>query len=423
MECTLTVPQSEFFADNNSEYVAAVAGFGSGKTEAAAVKVAARLLEYPDISQAYLAPTYSLIGDIFYPRIGEIFADSGVEARINYQKHNINFPGHKGILYCRTMDNPDRIVGWECGDAFMDEFDILPIDKAIKVMRKVSARCRQKYPDGKKNQKHITTTPEGFKATYSLFAKEPLPDSRLIQMSTWSNKDNLPDGYIEALIAQYPEELVKAYIEGEFVNLTSGTVYYSFDRELNNTHYVARPKEQLHIGMDFNVYKMCAIIHVIRDGIPYAVDEIIGERDTPSMIQTIQDKFPDHAIIVYPDASADNKSSKGASLSDIRLLKEYFYVDAPTSNPLIRNRVNSVNAKFCNAKGVRTYFVNIEKCPVYAMCLEQQAYDINGQPSKEGDVDHPVDAGGYFINRKWPVLSNFNTTFVARDFSNEVSDI
>ncbi len=399
MEIELTIPQTEFFVDNDSEYIAAVAGFGAGKTESAAVKIASRIIQYPKISQAYLAPTYKLIGDIFYPRITELLEGAGFKVHINKQASNIHVQG-AGTIYCRTMDNPDMIVGWECGDAFMDELDILPTDKAQKVMTKVSARCRQKYPDGKLNQKHVTTTPEGFKATYNMFKKHPLTNSRLIQMSTYSNEANLPAGYIQGLRDQYPDQLIDAYIDGKFVNLVSGSVYYSYDREKHNTHVVPRPREPLHIGMDFNVYNMAAIVHVKRDGNSYACGEIIDLRDTPDMIEAIEEKYPDHNITIYPDASGENKSSKGATLSDIKLLRDAgFKIKAEKTNPLIKDRVQSVNGAFDNGK----YFINLEKCQEYATCIEQQVYTDAGVPDKSNGLDHPNDAGGYFVYQTYPI--------------------
>ena len=401
MELSPTVPQAEFF-NSNAEYVAAVAGFGSGKTEAAIIKIIHSKLKYPGIDQAYLAPTYSLIGSIFYPRVAEMLAEIGVRFKVVSGKNEVRIAGH-GRIICRTMDDPNSIVGWEVGDAVMDEFDLLPTDKALLVMKKVSARCRQKFPDGKVNQKMVTTTPEGFKATYQLFKKDPLENSQLIQMSTESNSHNLPVGYVESLKAQYPEQLIAAYLHGEFVNLTAGTVYYAFDRSACDSRWVQRPRETLHIGMDFNVRNMAAIVHIFRDGCLVAVDEIIGLRDTPDMILEINDRYPGHPIFIYPDASGKSASSKGSSLSDHSLLKRAGYrVRSRSANPLVRDRVLSVNTGLEDG----TYKINIGKCPVYVECLEQQPYDKNGSPDKKTGFDHANDAGGYCRYYLMPVVKH-----------------
>jgi len=417
MEINLTDPQSEAFM-SEATYVGVVAGFGSGKTHVASTRLMATKLKYPSIDLAYLAPTYALIRDIFYPNMHNMLQEMGMvpnkDYSINKSEHNIYIGGY-GQIYCRTMDNPDLIVGWQVGDAFMDEFDLLPDDKATKVMQKVSARCRQKFPDGKKNQKYVTTTPEGFKATYKFFKKEPLADSHLIQMSTYSNEKNLPAGYIEMLRDQYPSQLIEAYLNGVFTNLTSGSVYPTFDRSRNNTHYVAHPREAIHIGMDFNVYNMASIVHIIRQGIPYAVDEFIGLRDTPDMIDAIKMFYKGHHVTVYPDASGKGTSSKSASLSDIVLLKKAgFLVKAKSKNPFIKDRVISMNSAFEKNR----YYVNVARCPQYTECLEQQVYDDYGMPDKKAGYDHAPDGGGYFINFMWPVLKSNLTKQIIRGVTN-----
>ncbi len=399
VDITLTEPQSEF-VESTEEYIAAVAGFGSGKTDGALVKLLLSMSKYPTIDFAYLAPTYSLIRDIFYPKISGVLSDLGTAFKINKGEHIVYIEGH-GKIYCRTMMDPDSIVGWEVGDAVMDELDILPTDKAERVINKVSARCRQKFPDGKINQKYVTTTPEGFKATYNKFKKNPLENSRLIQMSTYSNAHNLPGGYISGLESQYKDTpLLEAYLGGEFVNLTAGSVYHRFDRDRQHSNEEARPGEPLHIGMDFNVYHMAGIVHVIRSGgKPIAVDELIDLRDTPNMVEGIKERYPDRAITIYPDASGNHKSSKGSSLSDIKILQDAgFTIRAHRSNPLIKDRVQAMNSAFGGE-----YRINTLKCPEYTNCVEQQAYDKAGVPEKTNNIDHAPDAGGYFVHYKFPI--------------------
>ncbi len=398
-EITLTVPQSEFFS-SDARYTAAVAGFGSGKTQVAVTRLMATKLEYPTIDLAYLAPTYSLVRDIFYPYMSELLSYLEIPYLINKSEHNIYLQGY-GKVICRTMDNPDMLVGWDAGDAFLDEFDILKTDKAHQVMRKLSARLRQQFPDGKKNQRYVTTTPEGFKATYELFRKNPLPDSSLTQMSTYSNAANLPDDYIQGLIDLYPKQLIEAYLNGEFVNLQAGSVYYSFDRQ--KMHVDTEPKkfESLLWGMDFNVMDMCASCWVRRGKHLHAVDEFMGLRDTPDMIEAIKEEYPKNPIIVFPDASGSGTSSKSCSISDIKLLRDAgFKVKANNKNPLIKNRVAAVNKLFEDEKG----FINTERCPELTMSIEQQAYDKKtGQPEKDGNLDNRNDGAGYLIHYLHPI--------------------
>lgn len=48
--------------------------------------------------------------------------------------------------------------------------------------------------------------------------------------------------------------------------------------------------------------------------------------------------------------------------------------------------------------------VNEVACPVTARCLEQQAYDKNGEPDKKSGNDHMCDAATYPIAYEMPIL-------------------
>ena len=397
-----TKPQNQL-VNSSARFPAMVAGFGAGKTQALMLRTLKLIFgEGQDI--AYYLPSYPLVRTIAYPRFGEMLDNLGVPWHLNKAEHTIQVNG-KTIIF-RTMDNPDAIVGYEVGDSMVDELDTLPKDKARDAWNKIIARNRQKKKVGI-NTVAVGTTPEGFRFVYEKWAKDPTESYELIKAPTYSNKKNLPDGYIEALRETYPSNLLQAYLEGEFVNLTAGVVYTNYDRNLCNTDAVAKDGEPLHIGMDFNVNNMAAGIHVMRSGIAYAVDEIIGAADTPAVIDIIKSRYPNHAVIVYPDASGAASSSTNASMSDIKMLKNAgFSINAPRKNGRIRDRVAAVNKALCDPQGNRSYYVNVEKCPNIALGLEQQAYDKNGGPDKTGGFDHLNDAVGYFIVRQFPITFN-----------------
>lgn len=248
----------------------------------------------------------------------------------------------------------------------------------------------------------------------------------LIQASTFDNAKNLPPDYIPSLLSSYPDELIQAYLRGKFTNLNSGTIYHTFNRKLNNCSDEVQDGDPLFIGMDFNVGKMAAIVHVKRNGLPRAVRELVKVYDTPAMIKRIQEEFwryedgryvKNREIYIYPDASGDSRKSQNASKTDIAQLNEAgFSVIVDDANPPVKDRINSMNAMFCNANGERRYLVNVQNCPVYTESLEQQVWAANGEPDKSADNDHPNDAGGYFIVKDYPIVKpaysiTMDTTF------------
>eukprot|EP00913_Durusdinium_trenchii_P005308 g4954.t1 len=182
-----------------------------------------------------------------------------VRHRINKNDKIIDL-GPFGQVIMRTMDTPERIIGFEVADSVVDELDTLPREKARDAWVKIIARNRQKKPDGSLNTVGVVTTPEGFRFVYHRWKRDPAPGYRLIKAPTQSNAKHLPDGYIQSLKDSYPENLLAAYLDGEFVNLTSGTVYTSYDRHLNASTEVIRDGDPLNVGMDFNVGKMAMVI-------------------------------------------------------------------------------------------------------------------------------------------------------------------
>lgn len=417
---TLNVPQSRFLALPH-KFRGFVAGFGSGKTWVGCSVLAKHMWEWPGINAGYFAPTYAQIRDIFFPTVEEVAFDWGLRVKTKESDKEVDFYSgriYRGTVICRSMEKPQTIVGFKIGHALVDELDVLSATKAQQAWRKIIARMRYKV-DGLKNGVDVTTTPEGFKFVYQQFVKQVREKPRLeglyglVQASTFDNELNLPDDYIPSLMESYPEQLIRAYLNGQFVNLTSGTVYHAYDRKLNASQEQIQPGEPVSIGMDFNVGKMAAVAHVKRLGMPHAVDEILGAYDTPDMIRRLKERYwlytgseyrKTREILIYPDASGDGRRSVNASTTDLQLLKQAgFLVLAPSANPPVKDRINAMNAMFCNAHGERRYRVNADRCPGYADCLEQQVWAPSGEPDKTQDNDHPNDAAGYFIHREYPI--------------------
>ena len=395
------IPQANFLA-MPQKFRAFVAGFGTGKT---VVGCAAQVIHYarhPKVNQGYFAPTYPLIRDIFYPTIDEVASWFGFVTKARTSNKEVDFyrdGAYYGTTICRTMDNPQNIVGFKIGRAIVDELDVLTTEKASASWNKIIARLRW---EGVQNGVDVTTTPEGFKFTYERFAKIGGDKYGYIQASTYDNEKNLPSDYIQSLIETYPTELISAYLRGEFTNLTSGTVYRSYDRVKHRSKEAIKAGEDLRVGMDFNVTKMAASIYVIRNGKEWhLVEEVTNGYDTPAMIEILHDKYQGHKMTVYPDASGKNRKTVGASSSDIGHLESAgFRIRAKAANPLVKNRVNAVNAALENG----LLFVNDFTAPTCADNLEQQIYGKNGEPDKTGGKDHQNDSTGYPIAYEMPIV-------------------
>lgn len=412
----LSAPQNVFLNGLNTKFRAYVGGFGSGKTFVGCLDLLTFFGENPKTRQGYFAPSYPAIRDIFYPTFeeaAELLGFTIITRESNKEIHVYRNGFYYGTVICRSMDNPGSIIGFKIARALVDEIDTLKKDKANLAWTRIIARLRLKI-DGVINSIGVTTTPEGFLFVYEKFKKDPTKSYSMVQASSYENEIYLPDDYISSLKETYSKQLVSAYLMGDFVNLAAGTVYHEFDRELNKSNESIIENEHLFIGMDFNVGKMSAVTHVKRGECAHAVDEIMGGYDTPNMIDLIKNKYWAHdgdnyiktrSLYIYPDATGDSRKSVNASETDITLLKQAgFHVIVNPSNPRVKDRINSVNAMFNNAKGERRYFINPNTCKLTVEAFEQQAYNKNGEPDKSNDTDHPVDAAGYFIVHDYQIV-------------------
>ena len=396
-----TKPQADFLT-LDKRYRLFCAGYGAGKSEAL---VAAAMIDACQSSNALVAcyaPTYDLVRLITAQRLQQKLSDHGIAHKYNKAENVIyTSGGNWGDFMLRTLDNPERIVGYESYTAHVDELDTLKTEHAKEAWNKVIARNRQK-PKGIKNpfnQASAYTTPEGFRFAHWRWVQNKTEDHGIVKAASYTNP-YLPEGYLNSLKESYPAALAEAYIEGNFVNLTSGTVYSSFDRGRCNSTEAVVSGERLYVGMDFNVAKMAAVVYVRRGEELHAVSEIVDGYDTPAVIETLQQRYQGHTICVYPDASGTSRKTVNASRSDIALLQQAgFQVRAPRRNPAVKDRILSANRAF--EQGLVR--VNSKGCPEFTRCLEQQAYDKNGEPDKTSGHDHMNDAGTYPISYEMPV--------------------
>ena len=181
-----TVPQYQYIT-TKAKYPALVAGFGAGKTEAAVKRSILGKLANPKTDRGFYAPTYDLLRMIAFPRFEAALEELGIAYRLFKTPLNYLEIFGYGRIYFRSMDSPERIIGYEHADADVDELDTMKPDDAAYAWRQIVARNRQLKQDGEQNTIGVTTTPEGFKFVYATWKKDPKKGYEIIQAPTASN--------------------------------------------------------------------------------------------------------------------------------------------------------------------------------------------------------------------------------------------
>lgn len=224
LETTGTKTQAAF-VHSDAPFPAFVAGYGAGKTYSLALRAMRLLIEHKtDI--AYYMPTYDLVRLVGYKRLVDLLTNAGLNFTQNKSNFTLDVTGYGSVIF-RTMDDPDRLVGYEVGHSLLDELDTLPTAKAELIWQRAIARNRLKIAGGHRNTMAVGTTPEGFRFVYDQWGRDVQKAEAngyvLFRGRTYDNK-HLPADYVDNLHAQYPQKLLEAYLNGEFVNMNSGIV-------------------------------------------------------------------------------------------------------------------------------------------------------------------------------------------------------
>lgn len=395
----------------NARFRDAVCGRRFGKTflGKAEMRRAARLAMQWGVSVEdeiwYGAPTFKQAKRVFWRRLKQAIPKSWRASKPNETECSITLKtGH--VMRVVGLDNYDDLRGSGLFFALIDEWADAKYEAWEEVIRPMLSTCKYTVNGVQRVGGHALRigTPKGFNHCYDTYldgqGKEPDHKSWLY---TSLDGGNVPVEELDAARRKMDPRTFRQEYEASFENY-QGVIYYCFDRRLNHSDEMVIAGDELHIGMDFNVGKMAAIVHVKRNDMPVAVAELINLLDTREMISAIKTKYPQHKVAVYPDASGQNRRPSNANETDLSLLREAgFSVLVGASNPAVKDRINCMNAMFLNSYGERRYLVNTKTCPEFTRCLERQVWTEKGEPDKTGGFDHSNDAGGYFISYAYPI--------------------
>lgn len=391
-----------------------VGGYGAGKTINVCKRAISVGLQNAPCPIAIVSPTFPIARHTIITTMMELLRGKrSIYGRrfswsYNQTSHEfrIRFRGRQALIIIYSGDNPLSLRGPNLAAAYLDE----PFIQEYEVFEQMIARVR--HPHATFMEIGLCGTPEQLNWGYDLCVGEDehKHDVGFVQASTTTNLV-LDPLYVARLRNAYSTEAAEAYVDGSFRNLTAGAVYYAFDMARNTVMDELgednlpkdMPKEaELGVGMDFNVNPMSATVfwhH--RDHMHYFAEYELPETDTEYMCSTLREKYGHRLNTVYPDASGNTRHTNSPrGRTDFWYIRAAGYmIDAPSANPAVRDRYNSVNGKLKSAKGRTTITIG-RQCKRLIKYLSVHSHVLK---NKQKNMTHLLDAFSYPIARLYPV--------------------
>lgn len=393
----LTKAQSKIFTSSDRWRVI-VAGRRFGKTFLSIAELLRAALTGAQKNCWYVAPTYGAAKEIAWDMLLEIIPQEYIYKR---NESSLTITLHNGSkISLKGAEKPHNLRGRSLDFVVMDEFADMKPETWFEVIRPALA--------DREGSAMWIGTPKGMNHFRDLWARgvDGQKDWHSWQFTTLDG-GNVTQDEIESAKADMDERTFKQEFEAAFVNY-AGIIYYNFHRDDS----VRESKDDggtLHIGMDFNLDPMSAVV-AKRDGdVLHIIDEIvIYGSNTDEMVSEIRTRYPDRHCIVYPDPASKQRKTSAGGRTDLSILQNAgFAVKVKNTHPAIRDRINAVNARLKTSDGRRHLFVS-PKCKQTIKSLERQVYkEGTSQPDKDSGFDHMNDALGYLIDYIYPIQRQY----------------
>jgi Terminase large subunit, T4likevirus-type, N-terminal len=314
-------PQREVFLSSH-RFRVLVAGRRFGKTYLANVELF-RAASGPGRKAWYVAPTYRQAKRIAWAPLKELtrpyWASKPQESDLRIELQG------GGTIALRGADSYDSLRGEGLDFVVLDEYASMAPAAWNQVLRPALA--------DRKGGALFIGTPRGFNHFYDLYeGAQNQPDWATFHFSTEEGGNVAPDE-LQSAARELDERVYRQEFRASFENLTSGRVYYAFDRtDIKPVEY--DPRFPLCWSLDFNIDPassvLCQIVHgqihvldeiVLRDASTFDVCQEFARR-TKLHLESLE-RYRSLAVSVYGDATGESRRS-AASRTDWQMVRDFF---------------------------------------------------------------------------------------------------
>ena len=392
----LTLPQKQVI-DCKSRFRVLISGRRFGKTFVA-INELAKFARIPNRKVWYVAPSYRQAKSICWVDLKDRVIAHNWHKKINDSDLSILLKNNS-LIALRGADNEQSLRGVGLDFIVMDEFADIKRYAWNEVLRPTLS--------DKKGHALFCGSPKGFNWAYDMFVKGTQDKDWKSFKYTTLEGGQVDQDEINQAKDDLDERTFQQEYEASFVNY-SGIIYYNFNRTVNIINDYKPTNDTIHIGMDFNVDPMAAVVGQIKNNDLIIFEEIqIWSSNTNEMVEEIKRRYKGK-VIIYPDPASRQRKTSAGGFTDLAILKNAgFEVKSRPTAPLVRDRINSVNAKLKNANGVSSLFM-LNSCKNMIKSIERQIYKEGTHvPDKDSGYDHFNDALGYLVEYVYPLRRDF----------------
>lgn len=393
-----------------------IAGRRFGKTHLACVEMITHGLEHPGVMIWYVAPTYAMAKDIAWDTLKALIPPWLLARKPNESRLMVTLVTGARIQL-KGAEAYNRLRGRSLSFVVLDEFPMM--DERVW-----TESIRPSLADSEGDALFIGT-PMGFNWAYDLFLKWESTDAdagewQSFQFTT-EQGGRVTARELASAAALLDARIYRQEFQASFESLT-GRLYSNFARLTHVDATVLDVGGMVYVGIDFNVNPMTAAIGV-RDPkdvrtilVLYALE--IPDANTDILVEKLRELYPRRVadplqpgktlpgrpVTVCPDpAGKARKTSAPVGVTDLTILERAgFLIDAPSQAPLVKDRINNVQANLRAADG--TMRVRIHPRAVALIKALEGLTWVKNAPDPKSPLIHITDAFGYLLWQQFNLL-------------------
>jgi len=418
--------QREFHTDLSARFKGYSGPIGSGKSYALVYEALFLSRMNPGLLGLVGAPTYRMLQDSTQRTFFEVLEAEGIGYSFKKQENRLRLANNGSEIIFRTMENPDRLRGANLAWFALDELTYTREEAWTRILG------RLRHPEARRLCGCAVWTPKGYDWVHQRFVEQPSLEYRLVRATPRENT-HLPTDFYDQLKDAYAERFYRQEVLGEYLDVFGGNAFYAFTEE-NVDEVEFDSGLGLCWALDFNVDPMCSLICQIEEyrrrqweaSVPSrrtlrVLDEIVlSDSNTQAAVTEFMQRtsalyrgrrIP---LTIYGDASGNSRSTKSLR-TDYQVIEEMFKQDGRfavsmrqnTANPVVRDRVNTVNNMLRSVSGTTNMFIH-PKCKELLKDLRQVRWRRDAAGNPTGDLDksdpqrtHLSDALSYLAAQEW----------------------